>query len=91
MSTTATPDHPLARRTRQHFVAELSRRLGEVGAAVKERLTQALEQVSSVREMQERRDAWTLFQSHGRAWEEAVAAAWQRARSKKAPAPGRER
>ncbi|KQP49743.1 DUF1631 family protein [Pseudorhodoferax sp. Leaf274] len=79
MSTTATPDHPLARRTRQHFVAELTRRLGEVGAAVKERLTQALEQVSSVREMQERRDAWTLFQSHGRAWEEAVAAAWQRA------------
>jgi len=79
MSTTATPDHPLARRTRQHFVAELSRRLGEVGAAVKERLTQALEQVSSVREMQARRDAWTLFQSHGRAWEEAVAAAWQRA------------
>lgn len=79
MSTTATPDHPLARRTRQHFVAELSRRLGEVGAAVKERLTQALEQVSSVREMQERRDAWTLFQSQGRAWEEAVAAAWQRA------------
>lgn len=79
MATTANPDHPLARRTRQHFVAELSRRLGEVGAAVKERLTQALEQVSSVREMQERRDAWTLFQSHGRAWEEAVAAAWQRA------------
>ncbi|MGC3986534.1 MAG: DUF1631 family protein [Pseudorhodoferax sp.] len=79
MATTAAPDHPLARRTRQHFVAELSRRLGEAGAAVKERLTQALEQVSSVREMQERRDAWTLFQSHGRAWEEAVAAAWQRA------------
>lgn len=80
--------HPVARRVRQHYAAELSRRLGEVGAAVKERLTQALEQVSSVREMQERRDAWTLFQSHGRTWEAGVAAAWQRAAlAEPAPAP----
>lgn len=79
MSTTDASNHPLARTTRQHYVAELSRKLGEVGVAVKERLTQSLEQVSSVREMQERRDVWTLFQSHGRAWEEGVAAAWKRA------------
>ncbi|WP_326535610.1 DUF1631 family protein [Pseudorhodoferax sp.] len=79
MATTDISNQFLGRRMRQHYVAEISRRLAEVGAAVKERLTQALEQVSSVREMQERRDVWTLFQSHGRAWEEGVAAAWQRA------------
>ncbi|MFT3718367.1 DUF1631 family protein [Pseudorhodoferax sp.] len=79
MASQAPSDHALARRTRERFVAEMCRGLGELGAAVKERLTEALEQVSSVREMQERRDAWTLFQSHGRAWEEGTASAWRRA------------
>ena len=79
MATSDTSEASLARRTRQHYVAELSRRLGQIGAAVKERLTQALDQAGSAREMQARRDLWTLFQNQGRAWEDGVAAAWQRA------------
>ena len=75
----ASPEQLLARRARERFVAEMSRKMGEVGTAIKERLTQLLEQVSSVREMQDRRDAWTLFQSHGRAWEDGTIAAWRQA------------
>jgi hypothetical protein len=48
-------------------------------AAFKTRLTELLEQVSSVREMQDRRDAWSLFQSRSRAWEDGTSAAWRRA------------
>ncbi|HVR55021.1 MAG TPA: DUF1631 family protein [Pseudorhodoferax sp.] len=79
MATSDTSAASAARRVRQHYVTELSHRLGQVGAAVKERLTQALDEAGSVREMQGRRDLWTLFQSQGKAWEEGVAAAWQRA------------
>lgn len=81
MATSDTTAASLARRVRQHYVTELSRRLGQLGASVKERLTQALDQAGSVREMQDRRDLWTLFQSQSKVWEEGVAAAWQRALS----------
>lgn len=81
----ASPEQLLARRARERFVAEMGRKMGEVGIAIKERLTQLLEQVSSVREMQDRRDAWTLFQSHGRAWEDGTVAAWKQALAGAAP------
>lgn len=81
----ASPEQLLARRARERFVAEMGRKMGEVGIAIKERLTQLLEQVSSVREMQDRRDAWTLFQSHGRAWEDGTVAAWKQAVAGVAP------
>lgn len=77
----ASSEQLLARRARERFVAEMGRKMGELGTVIKERLTQLLEQVSSVREMQDRRDAWTLFQSHGRAWEDGTVAAWKRALS----------
>jgi hypothetical protein len=69
----------LPRRLRQQYVVELSRQLGALGAAVKSRLTESMEQVGSVRDMQQRRDVWTLFQTHGRDWQEGVGAAWQKA------------
>ncbi len=75
----SSPERQLARRTRERFAAEIGHNLGEVSAAIKERLTVLLEQVSSTREMQDRRDAWTSFQSHSRAWEDGTAAAWKRA------------
>ena len=69
----------LASRARERLVAELGARLPELGAAIKVRLTELLEQGSSVRDMQDRRDAWTLFHSRGRTWEDATQAAWKRA------------
>jgi hypothetical protein len=69
----------LASRARERFVADLAARLPELVAAFKTRLTELLEQVSSVREMQDRRDAWSLFQSRSRAWEDGTSAAWRRA------------
>ena len=87
----SSPERQLARRTRERFVAELAQHLASVGVAVRERLTQLLEQTSSVREMQERRDAWTLFQSHGRAWEDGTAIAWKRAAFAPATTPTQQR
>ena len=81
MATTSlsSPERQLARRTRERFAAELALHLAAVGAALKERLTQLLEQVSTAREMQDRRDAWTMFQNHARSWEDGTAIAWKRA------------
>jgi hypothetical protein len=75
----ASPDRLLARRARERFVAEMGRTIGGLGAAIQERLTELLEQVSSVREMQDRRDAWTLFQGRGKAWEDGTLRAWRQA------------
>ena len=83
----ASPEQLLARRARERFVGEMGRKMGELGTVIKERLTELLEQVSSVREMQDRRDAWTLFQSHGRAWEDGTVAAWKQALTGAALAP----
>ena len=75
----SSPERQLARRTRERFAAEIGQGLGEVVAAVKDKLTSILEQVSSVREMQNRRDAWTTFQAHSKGWADGTAAAWKRA------------
>ncbi len=80
MAITASPssDMQLARKVRERFVAELSLTMGEVGRAVTGRLTTLLEEVRTAREMQERQDAWSAFQRHGRAWELGVVGAWQK-------------
>ena len=75
----SSPERQLARRTRERFAAEIGQGLAEVVGAIKDKLTSILEQVTSVREMQTRRDAWTAFQSHGQGWGDGTAAAWKRA------------
>jgi hypothetical protein len=69
----------LARQARERFVGEISRSLGEMGNAVQEQLLRQLDQPSNLREMQDRRDAWTLYQQHRQTWINGTAAAWQRA------------
>ena len=69
----------LARQARERFVGEISRSLGEMGNAVQEQLLRQLDQPSNLREMQDRRDAWTLYQQHRQTWINGTVAAWQRA------------
>ncbi|HSV54677.1 MAG TPA: DUF1631 family protein [Burkholderiaceae bacterium] len=69
----------LARQTRERFVADASRALIEIGTAVQEHLLRLLDQPSNLREMQNRRDAWTLYQQHRQAWLDGTLRAWQRA------------
>jgi hypothetical protein len=78
-SSSVTMDKQLARQTRERFVMDASRGLMEIGAAVQEQLLRLLDQPSNLREMQNRRDAWTLYQQHRQAWLDGTAKAWQRA------------
>jgi Protein of unknown function (DUF1631) len=69
----------MARQTRERFVADASRTLVETGAAVQEHLLRLLDQPANLREMQNRRDGWTLYQQHRQAWLDGTAGAWQKA------------
>jgi Protein of unknown function (DUF1631) len=69
----------LARQTRERFVADASRSLVEIGVAVQEHLLRLLDQPANLREMQNRRDGWTLYQQHRQAWLDGTAGAWQKA------------
>ena len=73
------PDRQLARTARESLVTELGRSLGEVSRAIAGRLTVLLEEAHTTREMHERQDAWTAFQSHSHAWEQRTAAGWYKA------------
>ena len=72
-------ERQLARQVRERFVAEAARVLPEVGNAVHQQLTALLDQPTNVREMQDRRDAWTLYQKQRNVWLDSTARAWQKA------------
>ena len=67
----------LAQETRKRFLTELGRAMVELGAAARQRLTDLMNEAAPSREMQSRRDAWTLYQSRQAAWVEATLTAWQ--------------
>lgn len=67
----------LAQETREQFLAEVGRAMVELGAAVQEHLTTLINEVGSAREMQSRRDAWTLYQSRRTAWIDGTLKDWQ--------------
>ncbi len=69
----------LAQETRKRFVAAAERAMNELGAAVQERLTFLLNEVAPSRDMQSRRDVWTLYQQHRAAWVDSTLKAWQAA------------
>ena len=81
MATTApsSSDLQLARKVRERFVAEVGQAMGNVNRALLTRMTTLLEEAHSTRDMQERQDAWTEFQRHGRTWELGTVATWQKA------------
>lgn len=69
----------LAQETRKRFVTEVGRAMVELGSAVQERLGALMRDVAPSREMQERRDAWTLYQGNQAAWVEGTLKSWQEA------------
>jgi len=71
----------LAQQTRQRFVADVGRAMVELVAAVQERLTTLINEAAPSREMQTRRDIWTLYQSRREAWLEGTLKDWRLALS----------
>ena len=53
--------------------------MAELATAVQERLTSLMNETASSREMQNRRDAWTLYQSRQADWLDRTLKAWQAA------------
>ncbi len=74
----------VAKETRKRFLAELARSMTELGGAVYERLTNLLDEAAPSREMQDRRDAWTVYRERRQAWMEGTVSDWEAAA---APAP----
>jgi len=77
----------LAQQTRQRFVADVGRAMVELVAAVQERLTILINEAAPSREMQTRRDIWTLYQSRREAWLEGTLKDWRLALSPPARVP----
>ena len=77
----------LAQETRKRFLAELGRAMAELGAAARQRLTELMNEAAPSREMQNRRDVWTLYQSREAAWVDGTLAAWQASLKPPAAAP----
>lgn len=69
----------LAQEIRKRFVADAGRAMVELGAAVQERLTALMNETAPSREVQSRRDAWTLYQRYRAAWVDGTVKAWQAA------------
>jgi hypothetical protein len=69
----------LAEETRKRFVADASRAMVEIAGAAEDRLTTLLNEAAPSREMQTRRDAWTLYQRTRVAWLDGTIALWQQA------------
>ena len=66
----------LARETRKRFLSELASSMAELGGAVYERLTNLLDEAAPSREMQDRRDAWTVYREQRQAWVDGTLSAW---------------
>ncbi|WPC66642.1 DUF1631 family protein [Rhodoferax ferrireducens] len=79
----------LAQETRKRFLAEAGRAMVELGVVARQRLTELMNEAAPSRDMQNRRDAWTLYQSCQTGWVEGTLTAWQAAL--KAPAAASKR
>src|SRR5512133_1143428 len=91
MSTHATMAQRIefAQETRKRFLAEVGRAMVELGVAARQRLTESMSEAGPSREMQNRRDVWTLYQSRQAAWVEGTLTAWQASLKPPAAAPKR--
>jgi hypothetical protein len=69
----------LAEKARQRFVADAERALVDLGGVIQDRLTTLLGEKGLMREMQERRDAWMLFQKLRPVWIDCTMKAWREA------------
>ena len=71
----------IAEETRKRFVAEGSRVMVDVVNAVHDRLTTLLNEAAPSRDMQIRRDAWTLYQRTRVLWLDGTILLWQKSLS----------
>jgi hypothetical protein len=72
-----TPRQQFARAIRVRFLADLELGLNEVGDAVLERLSTLMGEPGSVKEIQERRDAWSTYKKHRSTWLDSTISAWR--------------
>lgn len=76
-TTTATPGSSLAREVRAQFVFAAGLSMAEVGQAVQSRLTDALTEPGPALELQQRRNAWSLYKAAQPVWVQSVISEWQ--------------
>lgn len=69
----------LAQKTRERFLADAQKILVELGGLVQDRLTVLLNERGTTRDMQNRRDAWMLFQKQRMPWIDGTMKVWQEA------------
>ncbi|MFN4359624.1 MAG: DUF1631 family protein [Hylemonella sp.] len=69
----------LAQKTRERFLADAQKILVELGGLVQDRLTALLNERGTTRDMQNRRDAWMLFQKQRSVWIDGTMKVWQEA------------
>jgi hypothetical protein len=80
MSSTLTPAAtPLARQARERFVAHMEGVLPELCEAIRNALSEQMNNAPSSRDMQQRRDALVDFEREAAKWAESAARAWRRA------------
>ncbi len=67
----------LAGAVRERFLAECGKGMVEIGAAVQDRLTELMDEPSSARENQNRRDVWMAYKSCRPLWLEGTMKVWR--------------
>ncbi|MEO8857995.1 MAG: DUF1631 family protein [Burkholderiaceae bacterium] len=69
----------LAQEARERYVADASKAMADVVAAVNDRLSILVSEAAPSREMQARRDAWTFYQKAKLKWRDATTQGWKKA------------
>lgn len=69
----------VAEKARKRFIEDAERALVDLGGLIQDRLTTLLGEKGLTREMQDRRDAWMLFQKLRPVWIDSTMKAWQEA------------
>lgn len=72
----------LASQARELFTEHACRILPPLAKAINERLSALVDEPGSAPQLQDRRDAWLLFQAGGAAWVNGTAKAWERAQAR---------
>ena len=67
----------VSEKTRQRFVAEAGKAMVELTGIVEDRLSGLMNEAGASREMQSRRDAWTLYQKLRSAWLDGTMRVWE--------------
>lgn len=67
----------LAEKVRQRFLGDAEKILFDLGGTIQDRLTALLNEKGTTRDMQNRRDAWMLFQKQRGPWIDGTMKIWQ--------------